>query len=508
MEQNTAPFNKFLDFAKKVKNSKFLSNPSILNKYRNSGAFGRIKYIDDTTFQNIDEIVLSGDETLIKTISYYYYIVDSMYRNSIDFLSTLMTYDYVVSPVFNPFKKINKEKINSELFKVVNQVDSLNLKKEFIRVTRILLIEGSYYGILRNADENKAYVIQDLPSEYCRHRYKNSYGLEVLEFNLSYFDSITDLEEKKELLKNFPKEIKKAYEKRMTWVEIPPDMGGICFYSKDNVPMLLNSISGLNLLRDAEQRESKRDENELYKLLIHNIPLDKDSEPVMNPEEALALHDSICEMLGDNDTIDVITSFGSIKTENVQDSASAAQSDGRINKYMNLVYNDLGIPSQLFNPDTSSSVPTAITKLEGLMSDFLAQYESWFNYFINNKFSTSSLSYAFNILPISIFNKEKIQGKYFEGAQYGFSKTYAGVALGMKQSQIIPMLYYENQILGMNDFMSPLRSSYTSSEKNNEETIVETSGNSHLPNEQVGRPSLDITEKTEKTVQNIESSGG
>ena len=111
MEQNTAPFNKFLDFAKKVKSSKFLSSPSILNKYRNSGAFGRIKYVDDT-FQNIDEIVLSGEETLIKTISYYYYLVDSMYKNSIDFLSTLMTYDHIISPVFNPFKKINKEKIN------------------------------------------------------------------------------------------------------------------------------------------------------------------------------------------------------------------------------------------------------------------------------------------------------------------------------------------------------------------------------------------------------------
>jgi hypothetical protein len=62
---------------------------------------------------------------------------------------------------------------------------------------------------------------------------------------------------------------------------VPPVDGGACFcFSDDPTPLLLASIPQLKKLEDAVEREEKRDENELYKLLIQKMPIDNDGELV------------------------------------------------------------------------------------------------------------------------------------------------------------------------------------------------------------------------------------
>ena len=71
-------------------------------------------------------------------------------------------------------------------------VDKLDVKNTFFRITREWLIAGIYNGILRKNREGNTYTIQDLPLEYCRSRFKDFNNLNVLEFNLLYFEAITD----------------------------------------------------------------------------------------------------------------------------------------------------------------------------------------------------------------------------------------------------------------------------------------------------------------------------
>ena len=73
----------------------------------------------------------------------------------------------------------------------------------------------------------------------------------------------------------FPKEIQEAWElwhvNKLSdpWVLLPSASGGVCFaFMDDPSPLLLASIPQLKKLEDAVGREEKRDENELYKLLI------------------------------------------------------------------------------------------------------------------------------------------------------------------------------------------------------------------------------------------------
>ena len=51
-------------------------------------------------------------------------------------------------------------------------------------------------------------------------------------------------------------------------------------------------------LEEARDREARRDENELVKLLIHKLPINKnDGELLFTLPEAEKLHESICNML-------------------------------------------------------------------------------------------------------------------------------------------------------------------------------------------------------------------
>ena len=101
------------------------------------------------------------------------------------------------------------------------------------------------------------------------------------------------------------------------------------------------------------------------------------------------------------------------------------------------------------------------------------------------------MEFDFTILPTTIFNRKEMQDQDFRGAQYGYATMYAGVAMGVKQINQISLMTFENDMLGMTEKMIPLQSTYTSSNKD----IVGSSG---------GRPQKDDTEKSEKTVQNVE----
>jgi len=171
-----------------------------------------------------------------------------------------------------------------------------------------------YYGILRTV-ENKV-TLQDLPIEYCRTRFKDFNNLNILEFNLAYFLTIKDEKQREEVIRTFPTIIQKAWRKAGgrvydEWVAITPNFGGVCFcFPHDQTPLLVASIPELKKLDNAVGREEKRDENELYKLLIQKMPIGSNGELVFQLDEVADIHASVAEMLKDTDTVDVLTTFG------------------------------------------------------------------------------------------------------------------------------------------------------------------------------------------------------
>jgi len=67
---------------------------------------------------------------------------------------------------------------------------------------------------------------------------------------------------------------------------VPASAGGVTFcFSEDQTPLLIAAIPELAKLKDAVGREEKRDENELYKLLIQRMPIDNDGHLVFELDE-------------------------------------------------------------------------------------------------------------------------------------------------------------------------------------------------------------------------------
>jgi hypothetical protein len=134
-------------------------------------------------------------------------------------------------------------------------------------------------------------------------------------------------------------------------------------------------------------------------------------------------------MLKDTDTVDVLTTFGETDLESLQDSSAASQSTDRIEKYKKNAWDALGRSEILYNAVNSSSLAYSIKKDETLMTAYLNVYETWCKFVINDRFARKDLSFDFEILPITVFNRSDMQQAYFRGAQYGYSKMFAGVSM-------------------------------------------------------------------------------
>ena len=473
----------------------------------------------DFTLEEIEDIIRSGEISAIRELSRYYYRTNARYRNNIDFLASLPLYDTIVTPIYETGKGSKAQMIKA-FYNACEFVEALDVKNTLTRITREWLKVGIYYGILQ--EQGNKVVVQDLPAEYCRTRFKDFNNLSILEFNLLYFiNTYPDEAIRDAAVLNFPEVIQKmwrlwkAHKLEDPWVMVPASAGGVTFcFAEDSTPMLIASIPELAKLKDAIGREEKRDENELYKLLIQKMPIDSDGHLVFELDEVEKIHAGVANMLRDLDTVDVLTTFGETTLENLQESSAASQSNNRLEKYSNNAWDAMGTSKLLFNAENSSSLAYVIKRLESVMRNYLNMYDTWIRFLINSRFSRTGLIFDFEILPTTVFNIKDYQGQYLQGAQFGYSKMRAGVAMGVKQRNLISMIDFENEFLNLDEKMIPLLSSYTqsgnenSAKKNNsgEKNSSTTVQVKDITNKG-GRPELADEDKSEKTQANIEAMG-
>ena len=469
------------------------------------------------TIEEIEEIIRSGEISAIRELSRYYYRTNGRYRNNINFLANLFLYDTLVTPIYEPGKG-SKTQIIKAFYNACSFVEALDVKTTFARITREWLKSGIYYGILQ--EHGNKVVIQDLPAEYCRTRLKDFNNLCILEFNITYF--LTKFEDEKlreAALLNFPPVIQKGWRdyknKKLDdpWIMVPASAGGIVFcFAEDATPLLIAAIPELAKMKDAVGREEKRDENELYKLLIQKMPTDSNGHLVFELDEIAEIHAGVANMLRDLDTVDVLTTLGDATLENLQDSSAATQANNRIEKYSDNAWDALGSSKLFFNADNSSSLAYVIKRLESVMQDYMNVYSTWVKFLINSRFSRTGLNFDFEILPTTKFNIKDYIGYYLQQAQFGYPRMRVCAALGVKQRNLVSSLDFENEFLNLDEKMVPLMSSYTQTgEENSDEKNKksEKKGSSSSQSKDItnkgGRPALADEEKSQKTQANIDS---
>ena len=511
------------DFASMFQKSQFRINYVPMDSNERTTRWGsrRISGVSrrDFSLAEIEDIISSGDIGAIRELSRYYYRTNARYRNNVDFLAALPLYDTIVTPIYD-LDKGSKAQMIKAFYNACSFVEALDVKNTLSRITREWLKTGIYFGILQELGDKV--VVQDLPITYCRTRFKDFNNLNVLEFNITYFTN-TYMDEKLRdaAVLNFPEAVQIAWRKwknktlQNPWVMIPASAGGVVFcFAEDQTPLFIASIPELAKLKDAVGREEKRDENELYKLLIQKMPIDSDGHLVFELDEVEQIHAGVANMLKDLDTVDVLTTFGDTSLENLQENSAASSANNRLEKYNNNAWEALGTSQLLFNAENSSSLAYVIKRLESIMRLYLSQYDTWIRFLINQRFTRTGLIFDFEILPTTVFNIKEYQAQYLSGAQFGYSKMRAGVAMGVKQRNLISMIDFENNLLNLDEMMIPLLSSYTQSGDENSDKKNNSQKKNSSTSLQVkditnkgGRPELADEDKSEKTQANIAAMG-
>ena len=106
---------------------------------------------------------------------------------------------------------------------------------------------------------------------------EENFILDIIEFDLNYFNKIMSKNDKAAAIENYPRKIRLAYDKFLrgelkdSWIELTPSEGALCFYYYEPIPLFISSIPSILKLEEAQSREAKRDENELYKILVQKL---------------------------------------------------------------------------------------------------------------------------------------------------------------------------------------------------------------------------------------------
>ena len=448
------------------------------------------------TLEDVDKILEEGTIEEQQQLSRYYFDRDGFYKRIILYYATLLTYSGLLIPNPSFGKQLSKPYISKRYYLALDYLDKINIPEVLTRMSIKVLIYGSYYGMLQTLDEN-SFVLIDLPNSYCRSRFVDLEGNDIIEFNVQYFDTILDQDDRQEALNVYPKEVRSYYRKykkgktTTPWTCIPIGIGFCFSFFDTDRPLMLNIIPATIQYDDAVDTERERELEEIRKIIVQKIPHLQDGALLFEPEEALEMHRGAVDMMKGNKNLSILTTYADV--EAIISRTSADNVSTNLEKMVQNIYSQGGASAQLFAPTGSQALPTSITNDMSLMMILGNKYSRFLSYILNRLFANANVNFKYMILPLSLYNKSDFISDSLRLAQSGYSYLLPGIASGLSQRELISIKDLENEELSMRDKLIPLSTSYTQSENN------------------VGAPEKKLEDKSDKTIQNenaIDNQGG
>lgn len=472
------------------------ANPSLANK--------------ETVLRAIN----NSDYEKQREISNYFFKTSGIYSRLCRYMAYLYKYDWYVTPYIinsKSGKAVNTENIKSSFNNVLAFLDDFEVKKYFGEVALKVIKDGCYYGYIIR--ENDKVAVQELPVKYCRSRYSVA-GHPAVEFNMKYFnDNFSDVSYRMRILNLFPDDFKKGYnlylQGKLTgdfagdtsgWYLLDPNSAIKFNMNGEDYPMMISVIPAIIELNEAQDLDRKKMQQELLKIIIQKMPVDKNGDLIFDIDEAQQLHNNAVKMLGKAIGIDVLTTFADVDVEDMADTTTTSATD-ELERVERAVYNEAGVSQMQFNTDGNIALEKSILNDAASMRNLLSQFECFLNVLIAPFNKNKKLQFKVQVLETTIYNYQDIAKLYKDQTSMGYSKMLPQVALGLSQSSILANAYFENDVLDLvNVFIPPLMSSTM-----NADILNRNSNKSSGDNENVGRPEKSDDEKSEKTMKNIES---
>lgn len=469
--------------------------------------------------------IYKHDYKTLREISNYFYESSGIYYRLCRYLAFLYRFDWYVTPYVVDVNKEKEDKVLKDFSKVLLYLDKSDVKRVCGNISLDIIKEGVYYGII--VDFGDRFAIQKLPANYCRSRFFSGPN-PVVELNLQFFDAyFANPQYKVQILKTFPKEIQQAYVlykegklkgdypgDRTCWVPLDPSTSIKLSLNDNDFPCLVGTIPSIIDLDQAQELDRKKTMQQLLKIIIQKLPLDKNGDLIFDVDEAKDIHNNAVAMLSRAIGIDVLTTFADIEKIDTKDSNSATTTDD-LEKVERTVFNNSGVSRNLFNAEGNIAVTNSILADEASIRDIPLLFAGLLNKIVERFNRKNHYDFRVSILETTQFNYKELSKLYKEQAQLGYSKMLPQIALGHSQSTILATLTFENEVLHLAEIMIPPMSSNTMSGKdlgnNNQSNQTktqnkQTSSTSISSSEKTaGRPEKDDSQKSDKTIANRES---
>ena len=509
--------------------------------YRASGIdeYGRIKVgpkqLDDAilaiknetktnyTKPLIKKALIDRDIATLRDMSNFFYSTNGLYSRQCNYFAFLFRYDwYIVPEIYNEIG-LSNEKVIKEFYKILNFIDRSNIKKFCADVALEVIRNGVYYGY--RIQSKDSLQVQQLPAKYCRSRYFKG-NRPAVEFNMKYFDdNFSDIRYRLRILKMFPKEFQKGYllykegklptdsisETCGSWYLLDPDYAFKFNLNHGDIPIFVNALPYLLDLEGAQELDRRKQMQKLLKILVQELPLDKNGDLIFDSEEALDIHNNAVQMLANIIGVDILTTFAPIKSIDLSDKTATAATDD-LERVERALFNALGTSQNLFDTDGNMSLDKSIANDEAIMKDLILQFNTFFNQVISEVSTIKKCHFKFYMLETTIYNYKDISKMYKDQTSMGYSKMLPQVALGHSQAAILNTAYFENDILELSKVMiPPLTSNTVNGEdilgtgKTEEGTAKKTTAVTGSEEKTPGRKELPDDQKSDKTIANRES---
>ena len=475
----------------------------------------RLQKLKDYTIDEVVSIISSGSLSEQQKLSRNYFAKDGYYKQIVLYYATLLKYVGLLIPNPSAGKNLSTSHIQKRYYQALDYVDRMQLPVLLTNIAQRALVDGSYYGLKVETDKHNFQLI-DLPVGYACSRFKDIYGNDVVEFDLSYFRTISDTEQRNAALAAYPKVVAKAWKqysmgkRKSKWLNIPKEIG-VCFPFFDGRPLFLNIIPATIEYDEAIASQRERDAEEIRKIIVQKIPHLNDGRLLFEPDEAEEIHMGTVGMMKGNKNVSVLTSYGDVSA--IASTATTDRTNETLTRMEQNIYAQAGVTGQVFASTGSSSLETSLNNDLALMM-FLANKVSVFiTNHLNDLFSNSNVNFKYQIMPITYYNATTYADSAYKLVGSGYSALLPALAFGLSQKDIVSLKDLENDLLKLGDKLKPLQTSYTQSSNPSKDEGEDKGSDEEAPKDKSvetdvdegGRPPKKESEKADKTRQNEES---
>ena len=463
------------------------------------------------TPEEVTSIIESGSLSEQQKLSRNYFNKDGYYKQIIIYYATLLKYMGLLIPNPSTGKNLSTSHIQKRYFSALDYVERMRLPVLLTNIAQRALVDGCYYGIKAEGEKNTFQLI-DLPAGYACSRFKDIYGNDIIEFDVSYFGTITDKESRNAALAAYPKIVQKAWKQlsqgklKTKWLIIPKEYG-VCFPFFDGRPLLLNIIPATIDYDAAIAAQREREAEEIRKIIVQKIPHLNDGRLVFEPEEAEEMHVGTVGMMKGNKNVSVLTSYADVDV--VSSNNNADRTENTLTRIEQNIYAQGGVAGSIFASTGSSSLETSLNNDLALMMYFANKVSTFITNTLNDIYGNGNITFTYTIMPVSYYNTTSFIDQSFKLVGSGYSALLPALAFGMSQRDLVNIKDLENNVLKLGDKLKPLSTSYTQSNSDKEggedgEGASKNKVNNTDPDEG-GRPKKKEEEKADKTHQNEES---